>query len=132
MTLTPRQRAALRDTDPEPRWWFSRPGHTLLSCWWPIQQGSDEYARATIAFRVPFGFLVIPTWHRLPEFRGPCARCGRWEHVDGWDPPHCTSCQAEVDDYIHGCLCPSILEDDWEIEDWPNPDCAVHAHLETP
>ena len=106
--------------------WWSR--KDLTYPWRPVLVGGDEYARRTVGVRVPGGMLFLALW-RFPEFRGPCTRCGRWEHVDDWDGTHCLSCVAELGDWAAGCICPSIL-DDTPVDDWefPRPGCPVHDH----
>lgn len=96
--------------------------------WLLLVRGSDEFGCRDLGVRVPGGMVFVRLW-RFPEFRGPCARCRQWEHVEAWEPPYCSTCAHEVADYAEGCLCPSFLEDDWEIDEWPNPECVVHAHL---
>ncbi len=124
--MTPDERAALRDTDPEPRAWFW-PTSQLDNRWMPIQRGADEFARRTVGLRVPGGIWWIALW-RHRGWSGPCVRCRQWDPSEVWEAPYCHSCTREVSDYAFGCLCPSFLEDDWSIEEWPHPDCVLHGH----
>lgn len=92
----------------EPRffWW---PADELTYPWRLAMLGGDEYGRRTLGVRLPGGMLFVALW-RFPEFRGPCARCGEWEHVDGWDGVHCRACASELADWAAGCICPSFRD----------------------
>lgn len=143
-TMTPGERAALRNTDPVPRAWFW-PTSLMFSQWdrFRFPRGSDEFGRLTIGIPAPGGIWWIALW-RLRDQSGPCARCKQWEPTEVWEFPYCTSCHREITDYTHGCTCPSFLgtvtpahqaaERQWRRtvldEEWPTPYCPVHTHLE--